>query len=203
MKNLLTLAALIGATTLSSAQGLVNFANTAATLISAGGASMGGSATAQYNFAVFLAPAGTVNASGQSSLFTDPVFQTVAGTNVNGATAGRLVSRSGLDVGGSIGSTVDFVVRGWSANAGATWSQALTFWNNGSPTVDMYIGSSTVGNDLLLGGGAIPVSSLFGAGANQVGGFTMGLVPGVIPEPTSMVLAGLGAASLLLFRRRK
>jgi len=102
------------------------------------------------------------------------------------------------------GTIVDFLVRGWSANAGATWAEALAFYNNGNPSADMYLGQSVIGNDLQLGGGPIPVSGIFGVNPNQLNaGFNMGLVPGVVPEPTSMVLAGLGAASLLLFRRRK
>jgi hypothetical protein len=201
MKKLLTLTALIGATTLSYAQGTVNFANSAATLISAGGVAMPGSATAQFNFAVFLAPSGTVTASGQSATLSDPIWQTVAAVNINGATAGRLTSGT-KDVPGSPGNVNDYLVRGWSANAGATWAQALAFWNNGAPSANMFIGSSLIGNDIVLGGGAIPVPTLFGGGANQVGGFNMGAVA-AIPEPSSMVLAGLGAASLLLFRRRK
>jgi len=200
MKKLLTLTALVGATTISLAQGTVNFQNTAATLISAGGVAMGGSSSNQFNFAVFLAPSSTAASSGLTAALTDPAFQSVAGVNANGATPGRLVTRSGLDVGGAAGSIVDYVVRGWSANAGATWAEALAFYNNGAPAQIMYIGSSTIGNDLTLGGGAIPSPSLFGAGLNQVGGFNM---VQVIPEPTSMVLAGLGAASLLLFRRRE
>jgi hypothetical protein len=197
MKKLLTLTALVGATTISLAQGTVNFQNTAATLISAGGVAMGGSSSNQFNFAVFLAPSSTAASSGLTAALTDPAFQSVAGVNANGATPGRLVTRSGLDVGGAAGSIVDYVVRGWSANAGATWAEAMASFNNGVP---MYIGSSTIGNDLVLGGGAIPSTALFGAGPNQVTGFNL---VQVIPEPTSMVLAGLGAASLLLFRRRE
>jgi len=197
MKKLLTLTALVGATTISLAQGTVNFQNTAATLISAGGVAMGGSSSNQFNFAVFLAPSSTAASSGLTAALTDPAFQSVAGVNANGATPGRLVTRSGLDVGGAAGSIVDYVVRGWSANAGATWAEAMASYNNGVP---MYIGSSTIGNDLVLGGGAIPSTALFGAGPNQVTGFNL---VQVIPEPTSMVLAGLGAASLLLFRRRE
>lgn len=210
MKKILTLAALVGATTVSFAQGTVNFANTASTLIQAGGVSMPISGTRQFNFAVFLAPSTTTVSPGAAPSFTAPAFQVVGGTNVNSPTAvGRLVTRTAVDVGTSsgalgAGSTVDFIVRGWSANAGATWQEALVFWNNGLPVADMYIGSSGIADNLVLGGGAIGNTALFGAGANQVTGFTMGLVSAVIvPEPTSMVLAGLGAASLLAFRRRK
>ena len=203
MKKLLVMTALVGAVTVSFAQGTVNFQNSSTTLISAAGASAPTSATASFNFALFLAPSTTLGAAGQVIPLNAPAFQVVSGTNVNSPTAvGRLVTRSALDVGGSSGSTVDFVVRGWSANAGSTWQEALAFWNNGFPAANMYIGSSTGGNDIVLGGGAILAQSLFGVNAFQVTGFNMAFVP-VVPEPSSMVLAGLGAASLLMFRRKK
>ncbi len=65
----------------------------------------------------------------------------------------------------------------------------------------MTIGTSLIGNDYTMGGGAIPVAGLMGVTGSSVGGFNMTIIP--VPEPSSMVLAGLGAASLLLFRRRK
>lgn len=208
MKKLLGIVTLAGATLYASAQGTVNFVNTSGTLLSAGGTSMlsrnnGGT----YYFAVFLAPSTTVTAAGQASTLTDPNFQIVGTYNTNSATAnGALVNRAAVDVGTSRGyqpgTTVDFIVRGWSANAGLTWAEALAFYNGGSPAADMWIGQSLVGNDILLGGGAIGNTALFGVGIQQIGGFNMPLVPS-IPEPSSMVLAGLGAASLLLFRRRK
>lgn len=211
MKKLLGILTIAGATMYASAQGTVNFINSGSTLISAGGTAMlsvnnGGN----YNFAIFLAPSGTVTTSGQpAGTFDNPLFQTAGAYNVNSTTVnGALVNRSGLDVGtatgNGTGSVVDFIVRGWSANAGATWAAALAYYNNGAPVADMWIGQSTIGNDILLGGGATPATTLFGTGPNQIGGFNMALVPGgVVPEPSSMVLAGLGAASLLLFRRRK
>jgi len=205
MKKLLTMAAMAGATMIASAQGTVNFANSASTLISAGGTT---ASVSPYVYAVFLAPAGTVNSIGNSTTLTDPLFQSVGGYSANHPTAvGRIAGVNNMVVtGGAAGANVDFLVRGWSANAGATWAEALAYWNNGSPAADMYIGQSLIGNDIQLGnGGAIASTTLFGAGATQVGGFNMALVPGgvIVPEPSSMVLAGLGAASLLLFRRRK
>jgi hypothetical protein len=41
--------------------------------------------------------------------------------------------------------------------------------------------------------------AVFGAGAGQISGFTITSVP----EPSTIALGGLGAAALLLFRRRK
>lgn len=46
--------------------------------------------------------------------------------------------------------------------------------------------------------------STWAAGSVDLGGGNFGAIPiGIVPEPSSMALAGLGAASLLLFRRRK
>jgi hypothetical protein len=205
MKKLVTLLALAGMTTLSFGQGKVNFSNSSTTLISAGGVSMPNAATSQFNFAVFLAPSDTVTATGQSRPVTDAAFQVQGGgLNQNHATAaGRLGILNNFDVGSSAGATHDFIVRGWSANAGATWAAALATWNNGNPAVDMWLGQSTIGNNLVLGdGGALPSTTLFGAGPTQVGGFSMTFFP-AIPEPSSMALAGLGAAALMIFRRRK
>lgn len=209
MKKLALTVAVVGALTCSYAQGTFNFANTAGTLISAGGVSATGAA-GTYNYAVFFAPSTTAAGIGESAgAFNNPVWQTVGGVNASVATAGRMSSLNGYtELTGALpsGTVVDFIVRGWSSSAGATWAAALAYWNNGSPAADMYIGQSVIGNDMLMGGGAIPVPGLFGVGVNQLNaGFNMALVPGgtVVPEPSSMVLAGLGAASLLLFRRRK
>jgi hypothetical protein len=106
-----------------------------------------------------------------------------------------------LDVGSvggySAGETVDFVVRGWSSNLGHTWSEALANWNNGNPLVPNWaMGSSTVGNDLILGGGPIPSTTLFGIGVNQIGGFHL------IPEPSCTAFIGFGTLVLLRCRRQ-
>jgi hypothetical protein len=63
-----------------------------------------------------------------------------------------------------------------------------------------YRGVSSIIQVALATGGA-PSTAVFSAtpNANQWSGITM--IP--VPEPSSMALAGLGAASLLLFRRRK
>lgn len=221
MKKLLLTLSLVGAVASSFAQGTTTFGNSSTTLISAGGTSTANS-VGLYYYAIFLAPSTTEGgtARGVAPSLTEPLFQTVGGYNTNSATLGRMATRTGLDVGTSsgllgAGSTVDFIVRGWSANAGTTWAQALASWNAGAPAsvigtpvgapgAGIYIGSSVIGNNLVLGGGAIPNTVAFGAGQNQLAGFNMAFVPAVVvPEPTSMALAGIGAASLLIFRRRK
>jgi hypothetical protein len=52
-----------------------------------------------------------------------------------------------------------------------------------------------------------PASSTWAVGTYDLGASGFGAIkvgiPGIVPEPSSMVLAGLGAASLLMFRRKK
>lgn len=62
-----------------------------------------------------------------------------------------------------------------------------------------YSGHSTLGTAYSLATGGNPVTATFGAGSPLVAGFT--LTP--VPEPGTILLGGLGAAGLLLFRRRK
>lgn len=211
MKTIATLLTILLTTAGSHAVGLVNFANSSSTLISVDGAPMPTQTEREFIFAVFLAPSSTVSSSGLTAAFADPVFQLACGYTTNHSSplgAGRLTSRPSLDAGSiagySAGEFVDFVVRGWSSNLGYTWSEALANWNNGNPLVaDWAIGSSTIGNDLLLGGNVFPQPTLFGIGPDQVGGFNF-QVGGfnLIPEPSSLTLAASGLALLMQCRRR-
>lgn len=201
---------MIGIFTLSLhafAQGRVNFVNSSSTLISAGGTPIPVSGTREFVFAIFFAPSTTVNTTNQTALFTDPTFQLAAGYNTNHSSVpGRLATLINLVVGPTSGfpggSTVDFIVRGWSANLGYTWSEFLVNWNNGNPSGppgQTWWGSSVIGNDIVLNDGdATPTPNVFGLSPNQVVGFDMITVP----EPSSFALAGLGAAALWFSRRR-
>ncbi|HEX5220832.1 MAG TPA: PEP-CTERM sorting domain-containing protein [Verrucomicrobiae bacterium] len=178
------------------AQGNIHFGNTLTTLISANGTPMPVSGTQQFIFAIFLAPSTTVSSTNIQATYSDPIWQNLGGYATNSSTApGRIITRLSLDVGTPTGyvsgSTVDFIVRGWSANAGATWAEALATWNNGSPLVPMFIGSSTIGNDMVLSSPLVTPTP-FGPSADQVPGFNMTLVP----EPSALTLLGLGLTAI-------
>jgi hypothetical protein len=193
MKNLLAVVGWIALSPATYGQGEIHFRNDSTTLISAGGAPMPVSTIQQFIFAAFLGPATTVNNTGVQMAFSDPRFQMVEVYNTNSQFGvGRLVTRNNVPITYG-GGPVDFIVRGWSANAGTTWQAALATWNNGSPLEPMFIGSSVVGNDLLIAGD-LPMWSLFGIRQDlgQVPGFDMSYVP----EPSSLVLAGLCLAAL-------
>jgi len=220
MKKVLTIAALVGVASLSYGQGTVNFnaGLTAATRIAtnstAGGPSTGliSGAAGSYYFALFVAPTSTGTGFG-SNTSLDPTkfgFSLVSspsgpyGTNsAAGRFTGNPSSTDPLTVNGyATGSTAEFVVVGWSAsNGGPSWSTFLNWYNNGSPTTaGGFAGHSSVADQVALGGGLTPAGNIFGANAGQVPGFTLGLQ---VPEPTTFALAGLGAAALVIFRRRK
>jgi len=197
MKSFLAFIVWIALSFAAHAQGIIDFRNDPNTLISANGTPM--PVSQQFIVAIFLAPPTTVSTTGVQATYSDPIWQSLGGYTTNSsAGAGRIVPRFNLDVGTPAGfpvpgTLVDFVIRSWSANAGATWSEALANWNNGSPLVPMFIGSSTIGDDMLLTS-ALSTATPFGSGIHQVPGFSMTFVP----EPSSLTLAGLGLAALWL-----
>lgn len=217
MKKLLTIAALMGVASLSYGQGTVNFAAGASTATriatnsAIGGATTGYISGGGYYFALFVAPT-SVGTGWGSSTSIDPTtagFSLVNGgayaTNGNlGRFSGNPTSTDPLTVNGyATSSSAEFVVVGWSANvAGPSWSSFLSWYGGSAGGQNTgWVGHSLVADQVQLGGGAIPAGNIFGANPGQVGGFTLGMH--TIPEPTSFALAGLGAAALVIFRRRK
>jgi len=192
MKKLLTLVALACATSFASAQGLINWANSSTTLISANGVSMpfSSSPATTFNFGLFIAALGT----SAPSAIDDPNWQFVPAYTINStaaAGAGRMLNPGIATITGfTPGTSVNFIVRAWQSSSGGN------DWAAARPGLTA-LGTSALGT-VLLGGGAIGTPTAFGVGVGQIGGFNV-----VVPEPSSMALAGLGAASLLLFRRRK
>jgi hypothetical protein len=198
MKKVLIAVGLAALVSSASAQGLINFFNSAATQVhlydSATDTDLGTTpaVAGQYYFQLFTAPAGTATDAG----FTGTIYAT------NQASAGRFNGGVNAQVPGApAGSTAAILVRGWSASYGATYAEALAAWNAGAPG---YLGSSAIAPNFVLGGfdgtGTIPTSPAFGGSFGIQTGFQLA---SPVPEPTSIVLAGLGAASLLMFRRRK
>lgn len=204
MKKILTLAVLVGATAVSSfGQGTLLWNNTSGTLVSLDGSSAPArvSPATTLNFGIFIAPIGTAAPAAGLAGLSDPNWQFAGAYGLNSTAVsgvGRMQNPGQAAIAGfTAGTSVNFIIRAWQVGAGGVAAEWATARNSLS-----YVGTSSLGF-LVLGGGAIPDSSAWGttssATVQQVGGFNV--VP--VPEPSSMVLAGLGAASLLLFRRRK
>ena len=191
MKKLAVALCLTALTTGAFAQGLVNFFNNSTTLISSG---LPGNSTAisgavgSYYFALLTAPSGT----------TDPKAFTFSGAyGTNQTVAGRFTGGGNVVIQNWAPGTIKaFEVAGWSSSLGTTFNSA---WLTSMPGG---FGLSTIASGSPGGfnagtGGTDPNLVIFSS-TSIASGF---LVP--IPEPGTFALAGLGAAAMLIFRRRK
>ena len=196
MKKLAAILCLSALTTGAFAQGLINFFNNANTLVSSGPASGGtaiNAAAGSFYFGLLTSPVG-------AGTFT---FANVLGTNQT--VAGRFFGGASVPVTGwAAGTAKDFQVAGWSASLGATFNPAWLSGNFG--TASGFFGVSGTGTGQAGGStatGTLPNLNIFGGATGIQNGFN--LTPaggGVTPEPSSMAVAVLGAAALLIFLRR-
>ena len=211
------------------AQGTVNFVNTSATLFRLNSTATGGGIvntppTAQgFYFGLFTASSTITSATINDILTPTWTFTGLYGTNTAATAGGRMSGGNGAATltGWQPGVTNSFVVVGWSANLGHDWTlirdQAASggvnfsggaYYGTGwATTVNAFLGLTAVGFAQAGGGPTgIPAPNLFGpisTQANPVQGLT-DLYPVLnIPEPSTFALAGLGAAALVIFRRRK
>ncbi len=190
MKKLIAVLVLAMLTTSAFGQGLVNFQNNSSTLISVGSQPIPSGQGGQYYFALLAAPSGT----------TDPrqfTFTGAYGTNQN-AVAGRIFGGIGVVVNNwAAGETKAFMLVGWSALYNGTVYNPG--WIQGTAFPMGPFGMSAIAPAGIAGGGpqSLPNLVLFGGTQGLQQGFSL------IPEPTTMALAGFGAAALLIFRRRK
>jgi len=173
------------------AQGTVQFFPTPSTLSSATingstAATSGAAGSYYYGLLTAATPAGPFSFTGtyatnlvQAGFFGSPAARTVTGW--------------------AAGATMSYEVAMWSSSLGPTWNPSWLQGNFGG--LQGIFGKSAIATGASggLGVPATPPLSLFGST-----GISAGIV-GVqtIPEPSSMALAGLGAAALLIFRRRK
>lgn len=186
-KTLTTLVCLLAAVA-AYAQGTVNFANIVGTTLNAPITLDGG--TTRLDGATYRAELLGGASAGSLVPIASVAFN-------SGGGAGYFLGGSQVIPGVPGGSVAFIQVRAWSTAAGADFAAALAAGQAG--TANAYgqstVFSVTTGN---------PLAQPPGTPATLVGLTSFSLNPGVIvPEPSTFVLAGLGVASLLLFRRRK
>lgn len=155
------------------------------------------------------------------SLWTD---SGVSGLNTGALTSGGIAGAGGatgvsaanwqVPTGSAYGSGAGYdyyIVVGWSANLGTTWSQVTTALTQVAPANAWFGSTAALFN--YAGGGTLTAPNVFspssftalaGSGAGTTpANPELALSPVPTPEPTALALAGLGGISMLLLRRRK
>jgi len=225
MKKLAVTLSLLAIAAGAFAQGSVSPANSGTTLFRTNSTGAGGlagtaisSAGGPYFYEVLTAPSSvtTVDASLQA-LLSAPWSDTGL-TASNTGIAGRMNAGTTTVNNWAASVQQSFVVVGWSANEGSSWSQVAArlagaqlsggVWTGGTLINGGFLGATVVGFRQAGGvttAGTISTPGLFGSASDAQGtpitSSTDLFV--VAPEPTSFALVGLGAAAMMIFRRRK
>jgi hypothetical protein len=204
MKKLAAILCLAALTTCAFAQGTINFVNASGPQVryDVNGIGTGQPLTSYsllptgaagtYYFALLTANLGT----------TDPTAFSLAVYGTNLSAAGILRGASSVN-GWVTGTSRSFEVAGWDlATGGGTFNSA---WLTDPASRPHYFGMTVIGSGFAGGvdpvtGGPIPALNIFGGNGVPT---TSAFVLYQVPEPATMALAGLGAAALLIFRRRK
>jgi hypothetical protein len=225
MKKILTIAAVVAlGTVVSYSQGLISINSAVSQVSTNTTAGVSGKATGAGNpflFEVLYSSDTTLTGSANNilgainggsnniALWTD---STVSGNNGTGLGGGKIVSGSSVAATGWTVPGVVYdnaravIVVGWSASYGANWTTVASLIQGAGLSAGGFFGTSAVGLSYAGGGSSgLPAVNVFaggGAGGIIPNTFLLNQVT-IIPEPTTMALAGLGGLSLLLFRRRK
>jgi len=189
MKKLAATLCLSALTAGAFAQGLVTFNNGPTTQITSGAAGQTAALAAGNPGAYYFA---LLTSAAQAGPFT---FSGAYATNT--ASAGRISGGTATIASVAPGATFYYEVAGWSSSFGATWNPAWLL----SPPAGGFFGVSPIATGTAGGGSPVPAPAWNIFGGTGLTGFNLN--PTAVPEPSSMALAGLGAAALLIFRRRK
>lgn len=124
-----------------------------------------------------------------------------AGLATNYIIAGSINGGSDVALSSLTGGTEYYVeLVGWSADLGTSYATVENEYANYTFPDGGFFGESVVGTMTPGGAPPSPAGILFDSSGIS-SGFV--LYPAAIPEPTTLMLAGLGGLSLLAFRRKK
>ena len=217
--------ALAAGAVLGYSQGTISIGNTTSTyFISTNATAVGGNigvtsgGTGAFFYTVLTATdTGTPPSTSTAALANTGIWTATGVTgSQNSLTKGGITSGAGQAATGwplptgftyAAGPTNYFVVVGWSAAEGTSWTQVSGLINGAGLTAGGFFGVSAVGTDTAGGQNSLGAVLLWGnqttvPGQGLTSGFQLFSVVSA-PEPSTMALAALGGASLLLFRRRK
>jgi hypothetical protein len=223
MKKLVATLSLAALTTGAFAQGFISIANSTLPIMTQTGTNApvktGTAASGYYYDVLFNASTVTTIDSSLQGLaaagWSDANLVAVNGTGALGA--GKITSAAQAVSGWASGTFDSAVVIGWSASLGTTWAQVASAIAGASLSTSggavgwtklgagEYVGYSTIAN-ANPGSSSGSAAALFGTTASPQVPTTIStgfIMYGAVPEPGTLALAGLGVASLLIFRRRK
>jgi hypothetical protein len=210
MKKLLITTAATLVTVAVFAQGTVYFSNNAFQKISSGQAGSAASTWTVVPATANLLNFGLFYGTGATAPATLTFLGSVSGVN-SATTGGLIVNTSGgsitaLQIPGTTPNQANVWVQvaGWTASFGTDWAAAAAA---AQTTTGDYFGRSPVVNVVTglgpsTGPGALIWQTAAGTDPAKIaGGFAVFTT--AVPEPSTMALAGLGMAAMLIFRRRK
>jgi hypothetical protein len=211
MKKLFIVAALAIATSVGAfAQGFVSSSTLGTSFsISTNGPTSGAlasSATAPFGY-YFELLVGSATQASDNAIATG---WTDSGIEFTNRSSGGLNSISEISVPANIwnaGVSNSFMIVGWSANLGSSWTTVASELQNGVTGAGLaagsYYGISTIGYG--IAGAAAPGTPfhLFGTANASGDPINTPMTLNAVPEPGTVGLAIMGVSSLLMFRRKK
>jgi hypothetical protein len=206
MKKLILTTVCAAATLSGFAQGTIQFGNTIQSPIYVGTSIATAYAASQKATSGALSSGGTIDVALIWGTSAGSV-NSLAGIEKIGTTAGQVAGNPNFAVTGTAPGDIDwFEFVAWDNSYGdtlageAACAAAGGLWGSAGQTSYGVIGPAL---QFTLGPNPAPGTVIFGSTATSGVFHLFALTTSATPEPTTLALGGLGAAALLLFRRRK